>query len=99
VSPGISRCLNWLVAWRSNRLNALLRAGTLQVDADARRLLAHRLREVMERRVSEANATDLSRLAWICLNLGDNPAASAYVEKGLELDKSNIYCLRLLGRL
>jgi hypothetical protein len=87
------------VSAATGRLNRMLRTGALQVDAEERRVLALRLRTVMERRVAQATANDLSALAWLCLNLGDDAAGKAYAEKGLELDSTNAHCLRLVARL
>jgi hypothetical protein len=83
----------------ANRLNALLRDGTLKADVTERRMVIERVRDVMVRRIAEANATDCSRLAWLCLHLGDKGGAHAYVGRGLELDPNNQHCLGLAHRL
>lgn len=55
--------------------------------------------EKMENRISEANAADCSRLAWLCLNMQDESKALRYANKGLSIDSSNIHCQRLVERL
>jgi hypothetical protein len=49
-------------------------------------------------RLGEADATDLSRFAWLCLSVGNSEKAKQYTLKGLQLDPSNEYCLRLAER-
>lgn len=55
--------------------------------------------EKMEQRVSEANAADCSRLAWLCLNMQDEAKALKYAQKGLTLDATNKHCQRLVDKL
>lgn len=55
--------------------------------------------KAMEKRQSEADANDFSRLAWLYLNLNNETKALQYADKGLELDPSNIHCLNLHNRL
>jgi uncharacterized protein HemY len=43
--------------------------------------------------------TDFSRLAWLHLNLEDEPAARRAVEKALALDPKNDHVLRLARKL
>jgi hypothetical protein len=83
----------------ANRFNALLRDEALDIDRDEKRILAQRLRDVMVKRLREADATDCSRLAWLCVHLDELDAARAYVERGLERDPANTHCLRLADRL
>jgi hypothetical protein len=80
----------------ANRFNSLLREQLLDVDTDERRVMGQRLRDLMEGRANEADATDLSRLAWLCHNLKDHAAAKQYVEKGLKLDPTNYHLQRLM---
>jgi hypothetical protein len=61
--------------------------------------MAERLRSVTAERTNEADATDLSRLAWLCLHLGDRSAAARYTRMGLELDSTNHHCVRLASKL
>lgn len=81
------------------RLNYLLTQRELDLDADARRLMVRRLRQLMEGRKSEADASGLSRLAWLCMRDQDFAAAQHWAEEGLKLDASNEHCLGLLRRL
>jgi hypothetical protein len=83
----------------AGRLNGLLARNEIALDSDERRLVIRSLREVLENRNKEADATDLSRLAWLCMQLNDQSAAMKWVKKGLELDSENPHCLKLLARL
>ena len=47
----------------------------------------------------EANAVDCSRLAWLFLNLQNEPAALKYARMGLEKDNSNQHCQNLVDKL
>jgi hypothetical protein len=64
-----------------------------------KRLLYGELAELMENRKREADATDLSRLAWLYLHLHDAPRAEEIAEEGLAADANNEHCVRLLTRL
>lgn len=83
----------------ANRLNQLLAEGQLGVDTDEKRIMAERLRDVFARRRSEADATDLSRLAWLHMHLKDTKGALHYAELGLERDAGNRHCQNLVDRL
>ncbi|WP_238841315.1 tetratricopeptide repeat protein [Prescottella equi] len=82
-----------------NRFNRLIANREVEVDADERSLMARRLRAMGERRVDEADAGDLSRLAWLCLSDKDPAAAKRYTALGLARDPSNPHCLSLHARL
>jgi hypothetical protein len=79
----------------ANRLNGLLSRRQIEIDADERRLMVHKLRRLMEDRSSEADATDLSRLAWLCIQDKDPAAAQRWVAEGLRRDPDNVYCQHL----
>ncbi|WP_262847492.1 tetratricopeptide repeat protein [Mumia quercus] len=81
------------------RLNGLISRREISLDADERRLMCQRLRRLMESRSAEADATDLSRLAWLCMNLQDVEAATAWVNAGLAIDETNGHCASLHDRL
>ncbi len=79
----------------ANRFNQVLREHVIEVQTDEKRVMADRLRKVMESRISEANATDLSRLGWLCVHLRDLESARRYAQRGLALEPSNYHCTRL----
>ncbi len=83
----------------ASRLNGLLSRREIQLDAEERRLMVRRLRRLMELRHEEGDATDLSRLAWLCIYDQDLEAADKWATLGLELDPVNEHCLRLKRRL
>lgn len=88
-----------VVSASANRFNALLASGRDRLERDEKKILADEIAYVMESRIGEANATDRSRLAWLCLHLGETARASKHIEEGLEMDPDNQYCLRLRERL
>ena len=83
----------------ANWLNNLLRENYLAIDTDEKRLLYRELAQLMERHKGEADATDLSRLAWLHLHLRDVSRAMEIAEEGLAIDEYNEHCLRLVKRL
>ncbi len=87
------------VSEAANRFNYLLSERQLEVNSDEKRVMAERLRSVTAERTNEADATDLSRLAWLCLHLGDRSVAARYTRMGLELDSTNHHCVRLASKL
>jgi hypothetical protein len=78
----------------ANRLNGLFATHQFLFN-DERNLLVARMARVMEAYMDEANATDCSRLAWLYLTLHDETKARTLVDRGLKLEFSNEYCLRL----
>jgi hypothetical protein len=83
----------------ANLLNGWARYGSLTLDGDEKRVLATRIRGLLEAGVASASATDLSRLAWVCIHLSDREAAKTYTRMGLERDSENEYCQALAKRL
>lgn len=82
----------------ASRLNGLLVRREIEIDADERRLMVRKLRLLMEARPDEADATDLSRLAWLCMHDRDVEAAERWAREGLTTEPENEHCLRLLRR-
>jgi hypothetical protein len=83
----------------ANLLNGLLSRKEIELDADERRLMVHKLRSLMEERHAEADATDLSRLAWLCMHDQDRPAAERWAGEGLKREPENQYCKGLLDKI
>jgi hypothetical protein len=88
-----------VVSTFANRFNALLATGRDLLERDEKRILTDEIANVMELRIDEADATDHSRLAWLCLHLGNAARAREHIEEGLEMDPDNQHCLRLQERL
>jgi hypothetical protein len=80
----------------AHRLNTLSSSG---LAGSEKFEILGQLRKIMEERLDEATATDISRLAWLCLHLKDDYAAKSYTRLGLQTDPSNLYCQRLYDRL
>jgi hypothetical protein len=86
----ISNIANWL----NNQRDAIL-----AYEITDRRTVLSPLIGLMEGRISEASATDLSRLAWLHLHAGDNERSEQVATMGLRLEQSNVHCQRLIERL
>ena len=72
----------------ASRLNGLLARREIQLDNDERRLMVARFRTLLEAHLAEADATDLSRLAWLCIHAHDLEAAKRWVTAGLSLTQT-----------
>lgn len=57
------------------------------------------LATLMEIRIDEASATDLSRLAWLYLHAGNPERSEEVARHGLSIEPDNAYCQRLIDRL
>jgi NB-ARC domain len=88
-----------VVSASANRFNSLLASSRDLFERDEKRILADEIAKVMEDRIDEATATDRSRLAWLCLHLGQEARARDHIREGLAMDPDNQYCLRLYERL
>jgi len=92
-----------VVSSAANRINeihrALRRLGASAFDSQERRVLIRRVAEAMDRRSKQCDATDYSRLAWLYLQLGDEPKARALAERGLQLEADNYYCRSLFEKI
>lgn len=80
-------------------LNRQLRSGMLRLDQDEKRVLVTRIRRLMEAGAADADGTELSRLAWVCLHLHDEDAAKRYTAQGLKREPSNEHLQSLAKRL
>ncbi|MEO3924852.1 NB-ARC domain-containing protein [Micromonosporaceae bacterium B7E4] len=83
----------------ASRFNGLLTRKEISLDADEKRLVVRKLRGLLEGRAEEADATDLSRLAWLCLYDHDSVAADKWASAGLALEPENQHCLGLKRRV
>lgn len=63
------------------------------------RALLERVIGAMEKRLGELSATDCSRLAWLCLNVGKEDRARDVAKVGVRRDPSNEHCQNLINRL
>ena len=84
----------------ANRINSILRSMPgYEVSHEVKRILIKDVVGALQRCLDELDATDLSRLAWLQVHLGEYPAALDTVTKGLEIDPYNTHCRRLQTRL
>jgi len=82
----------------ANRLNRLFKMQSLLLDTEEKEILVNRLIEVMEKRIQEGDATDCSRIAWLCLHAHNELKAKEDTEKGLALEADNVYILSLADK-
>lgn len=68
-------------------------------DRDERAAFYTPLAALMEKHLSKASATDLSRLAWMYLHIGDEERALSVAGRGVQLDPTNVHCRRLVAKL
>lgn len=87
------------VSYAASRVNIWLYEQRLELDSDEKRILLSSLVDVMNGRRDEADATDLSRLAWLLLHLGRSAEAKDVVEWALDIDGSDPHCRKLATRL
>jgi hypothetical protein len=74
-------------------------ASVAGMDAVDKRAVFGALAGLMERRIGEASATDLSRLAWLHLHAGDMERARHVAQIGLAKEPGNRHCEGLIERL
>ena len=86
----ISNMANWL----NNHRDAIA-----SMDAADLASVFGALAGLMDRRIAQLSAIDLSRLAWLHLHAGNEQRARAVAELGLAHDAENIHCQRLVDRL
>lgn len=83
-----------------NKINHMLSKDHLVLDDhDIKTETLSKLYEVVCKRKSEGDATDLSRIAWLALHLNKEDEARELVDFGLNIDESNRFCLKLMQKL
>lgn len=82
-----------------NRVNGILRDNKDLAPSDERLILLRRFVDVMASRTAEASADDLSRLAWLYLQLHDERRAHDVAMLGLEREPGNAHCQRIVDRI
>ena len=83
----------------ANRVNTTLRAIQGKISRDERQFLIRDVETAIRRHLDELDATDLSRLGWLQVSLGEIDAALDTVRRGLKIDPDHIHCQRLEARL
>lgn len=84
---------------RVNMLLTMLKDSKVVLETDEKKILVRKMAKSLERRVDELDGTDLSRLAWLEIHLGDERSAFKTVKVGLSRDPNNEYCEKLRARL
>ncbi len=83
----------------ANRLNQFFSEHGFEIEKEQKRDLATRILSVLVARRSEAEADDLSRMAWLAIHSGQEALARDLVELGLVNDPDNHHLIRLAQRL
>ena len=83
----------------ANRVNSYFRYHPEEHKVDYKKILLNKLIDTMKGRITEGNATDYSRLAWLMINNNDDKNAKIYINKGLELDNENPHCQKLREKI
>ena len=81
----------------ANLLNS--KYSDLDLALDGKRHLAQRLLDLLQTRSNEAQAGDLSRMAWLALHLDQEDLAKEFVTYGMSIDSENEHCLKLATKL
>jgi hypothetical protein len=82
-----------------NRWNGIFKQQTMYIAGDERQILGGKLLEIFETYSHSADATDLSRAAWLYVALHDESRARELVKQGLEMEPDNEYCQNLGAKL
>ena len=92
--------LSILVSRLNNRIH--IHRGSLidirEPEGSLRELISQVIR-AMERHMSKLDATDCSRLAWLLLNVGNVERARDIANRGLQQERDNEHCQKLIQRL
>lgn len=83
----------------NNRLRELKERGVVESWSDEVRQLVERVAEEMRRHLTNLDATDCSRLAWLYLNIGKEDRARDVAHTGIRKDSTNEHCLKLVEKL
>jgi len=93
VEPHFSE-VSMIANWLNNSADAWSHLHTTE-----RATIFGPLAKMMEDGLSDADATDISRVSWLYLHMGNEERAKDLTREGLRRDPSNIYCLRLRVKL
>jgi hypothetical protein len=83
----------------ANRVNKLLAREGPKLPKDERRHMVRKLLDRMKTKESEAGAVDLSRMAWLAMQAGNEEEGKRLTAKGLSIDPNDEHCLNLAKRL
>jgi hypothetical protein len=82
-----------------NRWNGVYKQQIVSIAADERHLIGRKLLAIFNERLEEADATDFSRAAWLCLSLEEIEMAKEFTHVGLRLEPDNEFCQNLAAKL
>ena len=84
----------------ANRINNILHLmPNNQLSREEKQTLIQDVVGALRRSSKDLDATDLSRLAWLQVHLGETDAALKTVSQGLTIDPDNAHCQSLQARL
>lgn len=81
-----------------NRWNGLFKQQAMYIAGDERQILGRRLLGIFESNFAVADATTMSRAAWLYIALHDEPRAKELVRQGLNMEPGNLYCQNLASK-
>lgn len=93
VDPPLSE-----LSYMANCLNNSSEAWS-ELHISERATIFRPLAKMMEENLIDASATDISRLAWLYLHMGDDDRALQLADEGLRREPENLYCDRLRRKL
>lgn len=82
-----------------NRANSIISRNKELIERADRRQILKEMAESIERHIKECSANDLSRLAWLYLNIGDSKKARETAELGIKKDAFNYHCANILEKM
>ncbi len=83
----------------ANRVNAIFSREESEIDPELKQYVCRPLVELMEARISEGDANDYSRVAWLCMRLHEESRAKNLIKLGLSLDPYNTHLRNLASKL
>lgn len=82
-----------------NRINMILKDFGNTINDDEKRIVTQSLADLMESRLTEADATDCSRLAWLYMRLNDVQKARKIARQGISIEPTNEHCKNIIVKL
>lgn len=83
----------------ANRINNYFYYHPEERHVDYKKALLDKIIDVMQKRITEGNPDDYSRLGWLLMNNDKVDIAQEIVLKGLKIDETNSHCIKLLTKL
>ncbi|MCK5345070.1 MAG: tetratricopeptide repeat protein, partial [Candidatus Heimdallarchaeota archaeon] len=95
----VSDCPINIISNSANRVNFLISQGRFSIEEKDKKTLINQMATNFHKVKEQCNADDLSRLAWLYMNLREYDKAKKIVSNALEKDPDNIHCKRFSSRM